>query len=86
MDFGRVEVLLNERVLFDMALENFRDIDYHFVSPIEARAGDDLIMRVRCREPGAPPGQGNGPETCDTSMYFGGEFTKRVAERGGASR
>ena len=31
-DFGRVRVSARRPELFDMALENFRDIDYHFVT------------------------------------------------------
>jgi hypothetical protein len=77
-DFGRVQVKLKGVTLFDMALENFRDIDYHFVSPIEGAAGDSLQMVVECRQPGRPPESGSNPTTCDTSMYFGGEFVKKT--------
>ena len=54
-DFGRVRVRIGGRELFDMALENFRDIDYHFVTPINGAAGDQLEMVVNCRKAGQPP-------------------------------
>lgn len=75
-DFGRVRVRVAGRELFDMALENFRDIDYHFVAPIQGKAGQAVEMIVNCREPGKPPAQVPAPTTCDTAMFFGGELTK----------
>ena len=77
-DFGRVRVRIGGRELFDMALENFRDIDYHFVTPINGAAGDQLEMVVNCRKAGQPPQQSTPPTTCDTAMYVGGELTKKV--------
>lgn len=78
-DFGTVTLSLGTQTLFDMALENFRDIDYHFVSPINAKAGDKLTMKVRCNGVGKPPGATPAPTTCDTALYFGGTITKPKA-------
>ena len=75
-DFGRVQLLLQEKTLFDMALENFRDIDYDFVAPIEVPSGQVLTMKVTCRKAGAPPEQTTPPSACDTSMYIGGDMVK----------
>jgi hypothetical protein len=76
-DFGLVEVSIGGEPLFEMALENFRDIDYHFVTPLRADAGDDLSMRVQCVEAGRPPRQ-ERPDGCDVAMFFGGEITQPV--------
>lgn len=76
-DFGRVEVAIGGRPLFDMALENFRDIDYHFVTPLRADGGEAMTMTVRCAEAGRPPRQA-APQTCDVAMFFGGDLTKPV--------
>ena len=78
-DFGRVEVSIGDAQLFEMALENFRDIDYHFVTPLRADAGDELTMRVECAEVGRPPSQPR-PSTCDIAMFFGGELTRPVEQ------
>ena len=78
-DFGRVRIRIAGQELFDMALENFRDIDYHFVAPIQASPGDLVEMVVNCRLPGKPPAQTPAPKTCDTSMYVGGELTKKAS-------
>jgi hypothetical protein len=71
-DFGRVVVEVGERQLFDSALENFRDLDYHFVTPIVGGAGEELTMTVQCHTVGVPPGLSPRPVECDTSMLFGG--------------
>ncbi len=74
-DFGRAVVLLRGEPIFEVALENFRDLDYHFVSPINAAAGEPLALRVDCRAPGRPP-QAPRPDTCDVSLFIGGELTR----------
>lgn len=71
-DFGRVVVEIGDRQLFDSALENFRDLDYHFVTPIVGGAGEALTMTVQCHTVGAPPGLSPAPDECDTSMFYGG--------------
>lgn len=73
-DFGRVQVAIGDRPLFDMALENFRDIDYHFVTPLRADSGQALTMTVSCAEAGRPPRQA-APDACDVAMFFGGDVT-----------
>lgn len=73
-DFGRL--LLTQTpaggdpvVLFDVALENFRDNDFHFQTPIVLPAGTALTMSVLCRAPGVreqtPP-----PTQCDDALVF----------------
>ncbi|MGX5697698.1 COG1470 family protein [Agromyces soli] len=34
-------------------LENFRDLDFHFVTPIEIQTGDDVFIKVECDRAGA---------------------------------
>lgn len=52
-------------VLLDPKLENFRDLDYHFVSPITLRAGDLLRLDLS----GCKPSSGS---TCTADLYFTG--------------
>lgn len=61
--------------LLSLALENFRDIDYHFVSPIVAQAGEQIVMRVQCNAPGAVPHAPTQPTSCDTAVFLGGTST-----------
>ncbi|MEE6282129.1 COG1470 family protein [Georgenia sp. MJ170] len=71
-DFGRVEVTFGDRTLFDLALENFRSVDFHFQEPIVGGEGAELEMTVRCDEVGVPPAQNPAPTTCDTAVFYGG--------------
>jgi hypothetical protein len=74
-DFGRVELLVDGEVLLSHALENFRDLDFHFVSPIQVTEG--VTMNVDCRTPGEPPDA--GPTTnCDVAALLGGVLTHPV--------
>ncbi|HEY0360153.1 MAG TPA: hypothetical protein VGD11_16350, partial [Mycobacteriales bacterium] len=61
--------------LFNLALENFRTSDFHFVSPIQAKAGQTITMTVRCNDVGQPPAR-PAPTTCSTAAYLGGTVDK----------
>jgi len=74
-DFGTAEVVLDGDVIFEVALENFRDLDYHFVSPINAAAGDPVALRVDCNSPGDPP-KAPPVDECDVALFVGGELTR----------
>ena len=71
-DFGRVEVTFGGRTVFDLALENFRSVDFHFQSAIVGSEDAELRMVVRCDEVGVPPAQDPAPTTCDTAVFYGG--------------
>lgn len=70
-DFGRAIVRMDDELLFDIALENFRDLDYHFVTPIQGNPGQVLSLDVACRQPGAPP-DAPAADACDIAMAFTG--------------
>jgi hypothetical protein len=48
-------------VLITLRLENFRDLDFHYVTPIVVQAGESLTLQVTCTT--AP---------CDPSVYYSG--------------
>jgi hypothetical protein len=52
-DTGRVDVLVDGAAILTLALANFRDLDFHFVSPIQVPAGKSLTLRTTCQTPGA---------------------------------
>jgi hypothetical protein len=68
-DTGRVEISRDGTVLFTSALENFRDLDQHFVAPYVFKTGQNLTMTVTCTTPGP------GAAGCSVSASFAG-FTK----------
>ncbi len=74
-DFGRVVVTAGGDELFESALENFRDLDYHFVTPIEVEQLQTVTLEVLCREPGKPPGA-PAAASCDIGLFIGGELSR----------
>jgi hypothetical protein len=48
--------------LLRLRLENFRDIDFHFVTPIVVAAGQSLDLSLAC----------TGSGTCDPAVYYSG--------------
>ncbi|MFF2327714.1 MULTISPECIES: hypothetical protein [unclassified Streptomyces] len=54
-----------------LAMENFRDSDYHFVTPILVPAGGKVTMTVNCRKVGKPVNAPT-PSRCAESLFLGG--------------
>ena len=67
---GSLSVRRNGTPLLVMALENFRDHDYHFVSPVVFRAGDKLELAAECKAP---------PDGCTPGLYFSGVMKDTAA-------
>ena len=65
-DTGYVQIKRDGNIIMQSALENFRDLDLHFVAPYMFNPGSSLTMSVTCTQPGpALPG-------CAISGSFGG--------------
>jgi hypothetical protein len=62
-DSGRVRVRRGGAVLLELGLQNFRDLDYHFVSPMLLGPGQKLIFDVNCAKAGVG-------SACRPSAYF----------------
>lgn len=77
-DFGRLQLLVDGSVKLEVALENFRDLDYHFVSPLTVT--DEIVLSVQCNTPGQPP---DAPPTtrCDIAALLGGEMTSPAPDQ-----
>lgn len=71
-DTGWVEVLVDGQPILTHALQNFRDLDLHFVSPIEIPAGKLLRIRTDCQTPG-PPLAGAAANRCRIWMFASGK-------------
>ena len=65
-DKGQVSILRGDQVLLSLLLDNFRDLDYHFVSPFVFPAGSDLKFRVDCANTGTPA------RDCAPALTFSG--------------
>ncbi|GAA2807240.1 hypothetical protein GCM10010452_39860 [Crossiella cryophila] len=53
-DTGTLELRRDDDVLLRVNLENFRDLDYHFVRPIEFGPKSRVVLAVDCRNTGGP--------------------------------
>jgi len=49
-------------------MENFRDLDYHFITPLVFLAGQELILEITCDLPA------EGETDCGAGAYFGGNL------------
>lgn len=61
--------------LIEVRLENFRDLDYHFVSPVRFEGGEVVSLLISCE---------NEEEACDPAAYLTG-FQTTVEEEDGES-
>jgi hypothetical protein len=71
-DTGRVSIQRGDQVLFQLALESFRDLDFHFVTPLLFPAESELRFKVDCANkppvpPPAPSTTAAGPTTTTTT-------------------
>jgi hypothetical protein len=66
-DTGRLQVRRGDDVLFEIGLANFRDYDYHFVTPLEFTADQTVVIAVQC-ESGATPGSACTPAASFTGF------------------
>ncbi len=66
-DIGIVQIKRDGNIIMQSALENFRDLDLHFVAPYMFNPGSSLTMTVTCNQPGPA-----NPLGCAISASFGG--------------
>lgn len=80
-DFGQLTIRRDpdptvdgdEQVLLVSRLENFRDLDYHFVTPIVFKAGQVLEVNVRCQ---TKAGTANDTGCVDVAVLYTGSLAK----------
>ncbi|MEV0037331.1 hypothetical protein [Streptomyces sp. NPDC050804] len=78
-DAGTLVVSSQDAPVLRLALENFRDTDYHFVTPILVPAGGEIAMTVDCRQVGRPV-QAPTPSRCAESLLLGGTLRTGAAQ------
>lgn len=71
-DEGRLDLIVDGVTVLTVALNNFRDLDYHFVSPIEVPENRVVSARVTCRRAGpALAGSGANGQCRDFTLLSG---------------
>jgi hypothetical protein len=63
--FGSILLRREGTTLMTLRLENFRDLDFHFVTPIVLNAGQSLVIDLSCE------GVSSAAE-CDPSLFYSG--------------
>jgi hypothetical protein len=79
-DTGSVFIQRDNTVLLELRLENFRDLDYHFVTPIALSSGQAFTMKVSCENPAQPAAAGQAAQAakdCTPGVYASG--TQRIS-------
>lgn len=71
-DVGRMDVIVNGNTVLTLSLANFRDLDYHFVSPIDSNATNTVQVRVTCQTPGPTLTGSTGGSKCREFVFLSG--------------
>jgi hypothetical protein len=74
-DTGTLTVTANGIRVVTYGLENFRNQDYHSVTPIRVPSGARVTLTVACRQPGTPVGA-SAPRTCQEGLYLNGTLPR----------
>jgi hypothetical protein len=75
-DAGLLQIKRGDDVLYETGLQNFRDLDYHFLEPLTFAPDKPLTIEVSCQLPGAPePATGK----CRPSVSFSGRLSGPAA-------
>lgn len=80
-DAGTLTVSNQDGQILNLALENFRDSDYHFVTPIQVPAKSRVSISVSCREVGKPV-KAPRPTQCSESLFLGGSLVADAPAEG----
>jgi hypothetical protein len=64
---GPAQLVRTGLVIASLRLENYRDLDYHFVTPIVVKSGQKLTFSATCTTGGNAP-----VSPCTPSVYFSG--------------
>ncbi|WUH92728.1 hypothetical protein OG900_23205 [Streptomyces sp. NBC_00433] len=71
-DSGTLTISVGGRTVLAPALENFRDLDFHWASAILAAEGQKVTITVSCRRPGTPAGAAAAPTQCAAAALLNG--------------
>ncbi|WP_285508403.1 hydrolytic protein [Actinokineospora sp. NBRC 105648] len=72
-DEGVLTVVFGDRVITTIALETFRNQDYHWVTPIEITENAAVTVNVSCDRPGTPA-SGKQAQECVEVLNVSGEL------------
>lgn len=74
-DIGIVELTVDGSPVLALGAENFRALDYHFVTPIVVSENEPVGLSVSCTTPGTGPSAPAGNTQCRISALISGLLT-----------
>ncbi|GGZ29272.1 COG1470 family protein [Streptomyces poonensis] len=74
-DEGVLTISFGERKITTIALETFRNQDYHWVTPIEIPENDTVTVEVTCEKPGTPA-TGRRAQNCHEVLNVSGVLSR----------
>ena len=69
-DSGLLRILVDNQIVLEEGLANFRDLDYHYIVPLHVNPDKKVTVAVSCGKPGA------GTQ-CTPSVSFSGRLAKK---------
>lgn len=78
-DEGVLTIDFGDRTITTIALETFRNQDYHWVTPIDVPAGASVTATVDCARPGTPVSGRQAPE-CFQVLNISGELVAQPTD------
>jgi len=77
-DSGTLTLKRGDDVLFVESLDNFRDLDFHFIAPIVVKGGQALTLDVDCKNSTSNAvSTSSAPQSCTDAVYVAG-FTSQT--------
>ncbi|MEU6256704.1 hydrolytic protein [Streptomyces sp. NPDC047043] len=74
-DEGVITITFGDRKITTIALETFRNQDYHWVTPIKIPANDTVTIEVTCAKPGTPA-TGRRAQGCHEVLNVSGVLSR----------
>ncbi|WP_414719216.1 hydrolytic protein [Streptomyces sp.] len=74
-DEGVLTITFGDRKITTIALETFRNQDYHWVTPIKIPANDTVTIEVTCAKPGTPA-TGRRAQDCHEVLNVSGALSR----------
>jgi hypothetical protein len=78
-DEGVLTIKFGDRIITTIALETFRNQDYHWVTPIDVPAGSSVTATVDCAQPGTPI-TGRQAPNCFELLNVSGDLTDQPGQ------
>ncbi|WP_344839859.1 hypothetical protein [Kribbella ginsengisoli] len=67
-DSGILRISIGKDIVLEIGLANFRDLDYHYLEPLNAAVGQPVVVSVNCTAAGV------GSDRCTPSVSFSGRL------------